>query len=199
MLEYLNKIQLPNAPISKCGTVSHEFIKTGISTLWEAIAYVKQLPYGRNADRSQYLQVLTEQQGTCSTKHALIAALADELSLPLSLNLGIFYLTASNYPELAAILSDYQLPAIPEAHCFLNYKQHSLDLTFPEHSDYSIETQLEQIISITPEQIGSFKLEYHHSFINNWLANKPHLTFDIMWQAREQCISHLSQPQRCID
>ena len=52
-----------------------------------AVTYIRRLPYGRNTDRSDILRVLREGKGTCSTKHALLACLAQEQGIPLELTL----------------------------------------------------------------------------------------------------------------
>ncbi len=43
-------------------------------SVWELVNAVKEIPYGRPTDRSPD-GVITEWRGTCSTKHALLAAL----------------------------------------------------------------------------------------------------------------------------
>ena len=42
--------------------------------------YLKNVPYGRTADRSKYLSVLTENKGTCSTKHAFLKQVDTEIT-----------------------------------------------------------------------------------------------------------------------
>ena len=39
--------------------------------------YIKNLPYGRNSNRTDFSLVFTEHKGTCSSKHALLKQLAD--------------------------------------------------------------------------------------------------------------------------
>lgn len=162
-------------------------------TLWDAIEYVYKLPYGRTTNRENYLQILDEKRGACSAKHALIAALAEELFIPLKLTIGIFLLTSKNMPKIAPILEYYHLEAIPEAHCYLKYKNYTLDITFPTSSEFSFNSDLEQEIHITPQQIGLFKIEKHQAFIKAWIKDKSDLNFDLIWTAREQWIEKLSQ------
>jgi hypothetical protein len=54
-----------------------------------AVAYIRRLPYGQNTDRGDFRRVLREGKGTCRTKHALLARLAQEQGIPLELTLGI--------------------------------------------------------------------------------------------------------------
>lgn len=52
--------------------ISNLFLTLSITTFREALKYVHELPYGRNNNRTDYLLVISEKCGTCSTKHALI-------------------------------------------------------------------------------------------------------------------------------
>jgi hypothetical protein len=42
----------------------------GINNWNELTKYIQNLPYGRNANRKDLSLILTEQKGTCSSKHA---------------------------------------------------------------------------------------------------------------------------------
>jgi hypothetical protein len=151
LLDYLKKIKLPNLIIKPHSSISNAFLQKNISTLWNAIEYIHKLPYGRTTNRESYSQVLAEEKGTFSVKHALIAALAEELSLPLKLILGIFLITNENTPQAATVLKRYNLIAIPEAHCYLKYSKTNLDITFPDSSDFSFNLKLEQEMNIIPQ------------------------------------------------
>lgn len=192
LFDYLKEIGLPNPIIESHGKVSKSFLKEDILTLWNAIEYVYKLPYGRTKNRENYLQILDEKKGACSGKHALIAALAEELFIPLKLTLGIFLLTPENMPKIVPILEHYHLEAIPEAHCYLKYNENTLDITFPDSSEFSFNAKLEQEIIITPQQIGLFKVEKHQAFIRAWIKDKADLNFDLIWTAREEWIAKLS-------
>ena len=45
--------------------------RNGIKTWNELTKFIKNLPYGRNKNRTDFGLVLSEQKGTCSSKHAL--------------------------------------------------------------------------------------------------------------------------------
>jgi hypothetical protein len=96
-------------------------------------------------------------------------------------------------PKISPILEHYHLEAIPEAHCYLEYNNNTLDITFPNSSEFSFSAVLEQKINITPQQIGLFKMEKHQAFIRTWIKDKDDLSFDLIWAAREQWIKKLSQ------
>lgn len=193
LCDYLKKIELPNPIIEPQGNVSKSFLKEDILTLWDAIEYVYKLPYGRTTNRENYLQILNERKGACSGKHALVAALAQELFVPIELTLGIFLLTAKNMPKITPILECYHLEAIPESHVYLKYNNNTLDITFPNLSEFSFNADLIQEFNITPQQIGSFKIEKHQAFIKTWIKDKTNLNFDSIWAAREEWIRKLSQ------
>jgi hypothetical protein len=193
LLDYLKEIKLPNKAIEAAGKISQLFLNQNITTLWQAIEYVQKLPYGRNTDRTNYSQVLTEKRGACSTKHALIAALAKEMGIALNLTLVIFLLNSSNTPKIAPILEGYHLTAVPEAHCYLTYNNKVLDVTFPDSKEFLFYSNVEEEFIITPEQIGLFKLEKHQTFIKKWIKSNTDLNFELIWNIREQCIQKLSQ------
>lgn len=73
---------LPKVSLTPAGPLSTEFIALGITDLQAVGRYLQMLPYGRTADRANFQSVLRQAKGTCSTKHALLAALADEQELP---------------------------------------------------------------------------------------------------------------------
>ncbi|MFN6341326.1 MAG: hypothetical protein ACK4Y6_02890, partial [Bacteroidota bacterium] len=64
--------------IKSKGQISKEFIDRNIFTFNQASIFVRQLAYGRNADKNNLTSVFTDNCGTCSTKHALLKKLADE-------------------------------------------------------------------------------------------------------------------------
>jgi len=97
--------KLPNKELGLNGNVSKAFMHLGCSTFHEACLHVKDLPYGRTSDKSSLLNVLTEQKGTCSTKHALLKALADEQSLDILLTIGIYPMRETNTPGVGEILT----------------------------------------------------------------------------------------------
>ncbi len=191
LVNYLKKMGIPNRDINAQGHVCRPFFKKNILTFWDAIEYVHQLPYGRTRNREIYLQVLEDGKGVCSNKHALIAALAEELGIPLQLYMGIYFMTSKNTPQITPILEHYHLEAIPEAHCYLRHDDYSLDITFPNSTVFSLNVDLEREMTITPQQIGLFKVEKHKAFIKSWIKDRPDLSTDFIWNAREEWIEKL--------
>ena len=59
---------------------------------------------------------------------------------------------------------------------------------------YKIKEDIIEEVQILPEQIATFKPEYHKSFLRSWLGQQSHLnlSFEDLWEIREACIRQLS-------
>jgi len=161
----------------------------GIYHFHDACEYVLKLPYGRTSDKSKWTLVPVEGKGTCSTKHALIAALAKELKIDVHLMLGIYAMKESNTPGVGKVLDSSEYDFLPEAHCYLKYKGHFIDLTGVSGTnaepinEFFIEEQ------IIPDQIGSYKEDFHKNYIKQWAEESK---FEEIWTLREACIHALA-------
>ena len=69
---------LPDHALAADGPLGSECLRSGIATLRELGRTLCHLPYGRPADRAEWRSVLSKGHGTCSTKHAFLAATAAE-------------------------------------------------------------------------------------------------------------------------
>lgn len=189
----MSHFNIPQTQLKPGYPISDRFIAKNLVSFDECIHYIHQLPYGRNKQRDQYYLVLSEGKGTCSTKHALIKALADEQNIPLSLILGLLITTTKQDPRISKMLKKHNLPGIPEAHCILKYNSIYFDITFPGELLSVKPHEIVQEFSIIPDQIGSFKLEKHHDFIERWIneQNIPYSKSQI-WEIRESWIKFLS-------
>ena len=101
----------------------------GISLFTDACRYVHELPYGYNTDRDDLMILFKENKGTCTTKHAVIATLAQELDLPIVKSVGIYAMTEEIVTGTDKILTKYRLPYVPMIHCFLVYGEYRVDLS----------------------------------------------------------------------
>jgi hypothetical protein len=119
----------PNTPILSGLTISDIFIKRAIHNFHDACQYVHNLPYGYNSDRDDLLILFKENFGSCTTKHAVIATLAQELALPIQKAMVVYAMTEQLVTGTQAILDQYNLPYIPMIHCLLIYDDHRIDLT----------------------------------------------------------------------
>lgn len=120
---------LPDAPIVALGPISAAFLERGTPSVHSAAAFVQRLPYGGNSRAGDSLALFDDSQGTCTTKHGVIARLAEELGLPITRCEGFYPLTDKIVTGVEEILGEYGLTYLPRAHCFLVYRDHYIDLT----------------------------------------------------------------------
>jgi hypothetical protein len=185
---------LPEQELVLASDVSAAFRARGCHTFRDAARLVWTLPYGRNADRADYRLVLVEGRGTCSTKHALLAALAVEQKIAIELRLGIYEMTDANTPGVGRVLDGAGLPAIPEAHCWLRHLGVDFDLAMPPGLWIGATRSFLHEETIGPDQIGTYKARVHGRFLADWLArqNRANMTLNDAWRIREACIAILS-------
>jgi hypothetical protein len=161
----------------------------------ELIDKVKNLPYGRNANRYDFSLVLSENKGTCSSKHAFLKDFADKNEIEnVKLFIGIFKMDEVNTPKLGDLLSKNNIKYIPEAHCYLKINQIPFDVTTIDSFYDKIKHDIIEEIEITPNQVSDFKVESHKAFLKKWIKEtNQNNTFEEIWRIREQCISKLSE------
>ncbi|MEI6859208.1 MAG: hypothetical protein V5788_05390 [Shewanella sp.] len=160
---------LPDARLID-GDISNAFKELSLTTYHEACEYVWHLPYGRTSDSKSWMLVLKEKTGTCSSKHALLKALADELNLNIELVVGIYAMTECNTQGVGKVLSNTKYDYIPEAHCYLRFNGIRIDLTrYSMTSKQPIEQFfVEKIISY--DDIGDIKTKFHKKFIDEMVG-----------------------------
>ena len=163
---------------------------------WETLVHhIKHLPYGRNANRDDFSLVLKEQQGSCSSKHALLKAIALENNWDhIKLVLAIFKMNSQNIAKLSPVLDKHQVAFIPEAHCYLQVNDTFLDITNANSNFLKIEQDIIETQFIEPHQVVDYKVEYHKRFLKSWLESTlSQYSFEDFWSIRDQCITTLSQ------
>ncbi|MGO9604996.1 MAG: hypothetical protein ACLQAT_16690 [Candidatus Binataceae bacterium] len=166
---------LPDAILKPAADVTRAFFGIGVRDYRAAARHLNHLPYGRNSSRTETLAVLREGHGTCSTKHALLKELAIEQKLEVALVIGIYEMTERNTPGVGRVLEKYRLAYMPEAHCYLRYREDRVDVTraLADGPSEPIARFLHEE-EIVPPQVGDYKVGRHQSFI------------------REECIAALS-------
>lgn len=185
-------IMLTNA-IHPISITSQTFLKLGISTFNDACLYIQNLPYRRNTNKADVFCVLNDKCGTCSTKHALLKQLADEMGLTeVKLMCGIFKMNAVNTPEVATTLKHYHLAYIPEAHNYLRFRNQVYDFT--KSTAINFQGDLLEEIEMQTGQINGFKVLYHQQFLQRWLNHHPEIRYTTseLWSIREQCINDIA-------
>jgi hypothetical protein len=186
-----------NFKLSGSKILSKQSISLGLTHFDALYNYVKNIPYGRNSNRSNYKLILNENKGTCSTKHAFLKAIAVENERDdIKLCLGVFKMNNDNTPKVSTILDRYQLDYIPEAHCYLKVNDTINDITFTNSGngepDFAQCVLHEEFIA--PEQIGDYKVNLHQTFLKSWIINENMtFNFDELWKIRELCIAALSE------
>lgn len=185
----------PNFDIKPTGQISKEFLDRNILTFEQAALFVKQLPYGRNADKKNLVSIFSDNCGTCSTKHALVKSLADENNFErIKLVVGLFRMDENNTPKISATLKKNMLEFIPEAHCYLKFEDIILDLTKVNSNPSDFLNDLIEEVEISPNQITDYKVNYHKNYLTSWLDTNKQLPYTLneIWKIREQCIQDLS-------
>ncbi|OLS14387.1 MAG: hypothetical protein RBG13Loki_2036 [Promethearchaeota archaeon CR_4] len=120
---------IPKVKLVEKGLISRKFLEIGLLEFSQAIQYVHSVKYGYNSNYDDPLILFKENKGTCTSKHATIARLAEEQDIPLFKNVGIYKMTEEIVTGTQEILTAHDIPYIPMIHCFLVYQQHRFDLT----------------------------------------------------------------------
>ncbi|HEU4497640.1 MAG TPA: VOC family protein [Flavobacterium sp.] len=167
----------------------------GITEWKELLQFVRQLPYGRNSNRIDLSLVLTENKGTCSSKHAFLKKVAEENNIQgIELIMGIFKMTELNVPKIGKVLSENKISYLPEAHCYLKINGMPFDFTSSDSLYEKIKNDILEEVEIEPYQVSEYKIEYHKNYLKNWLASADvNITFERLWEIREKCIRNLSR------
>jgi hypothetical protein len=183
----------------RAGFDTHKpFAKTleakGVCNFSDLFEWTRALPYGRNSRRDDPMLILSEGRGTCSTKHAFVKLVAMEQDVPeIQLFLGLYRMHSGNTPGLGTIIQDAGLDCIPEAHCYLKINGKPLDLTTFESDFDRLAADLISEKEIYPDQIGTYKVQWHRQELQDWLASsRTPMPLDAVWSVREACIAALS-------
>lgn len=187
--------KLFNFNIINQSELTRELLDLGITNFNDTLNYIQKLPYGRNSDRSNFNLIIEEQKGTCSTKHAYLASLAEQHKMhDVKLFMGIYKMTEENTPGILSVLEKWKLSYVPEAHCYLKINQVITDITRDCNVHVSFDKSLLFEEEILPHQIGDFKINRHQEFIRNWIVSESILyNFETIWHIREACINSLTK------
>ena len=167
----------------------------GIQNWEQLMNFVKNIPYGRNANRTDLSLIIKENKGSCSSKHAFLAKIADLNNIrEVKLILGIYKMNNSNTPGIGDELVNNSIEHIPEAHCYLKINENYVDLTTADSDFLKLKSDILEEIEIEPEQVADFKVNFHRNYLKKWIeTSNQKMTFDEIWKIREQCIKNLSK------
>ena len=159
----------------------------------DLIEYTRKLPYGRNLNREDFSLVIKENKGTCSSKHSFLKKVADLNEFEnVKLILGMYRMDNINTPKIGNTILENGLEYIPEAHCYLKLNNQRIDITSNNSDIENLIGEIIEEIEIKPEQVNTFKVDYHKQYLQNWInENEIDMGFDKIWEIREQCIKKL--------
>lgn len=189
-------MNLPDFQLTAEGVYSELFREKGIRKFHDACDYVAALPYGRNAIRSDFSLVLKEEQGSCSSKHALLTALAEEnAQSSIELISGIFLMSPETHPVLADLFDGRPYASIPECHCYIRFKGERFDFTDQSGTLERIIPRLVREQRIEPHQVVDWKVVIHKDYLERWLRRNPAmgLSLEEVWDQREAMIRRLAE------
>jgi len=191
--------KLPNAGINPVGKLSIKFLDLGIKTFREACDYVHKIDYGYNTNYEDKMIFFKENKGTCTTKHAVIAGLAQELEIPLYKHICVYKFTEEITTGVNEILKKYEIPYIPMVHCFLVYKDYRFDLTEGNHNgkkkpiDDCIHTERVDSFICSKDEYLLFKMVLKEKILPS--KEKEGITEKILLKARAKSLNLL---RNCI-
>ncbi len=183
-----------NYPIKSNEILSQKLRTLGINSMDEVLTYVQQMLYARISDKNNLELLLSEQRGTCSTKHAFVKKVAEENEdQDLQLIIGIYKMNRANTPGIKDELEKHNLAYMPEAHCYLKWNNKAIDITTPQSNFDKIAPALLEEHSIKSHQTGQYKVDLHQNYLLRWLPQqKLPFSFEQIWEIRENCIRRLS-------
>lgn len=184
---------LPNFSLAQSGKVSSLFIAHGATHYYDAVGYLKELPYRRLDNPRDLSSVFAQQGGTFTARHALLVQLAREQGvMDLSLTLCVYELNEEDCPEVSQTLRHYGLSTLPEICGCLKYRQQLYTLA---EDNLCLRREVVSEVEIAPAQIGNFKKRYHQNYLENWLQLEKldqKWSVEEVWNIREECLHVLT-------
>lgn len=182
---------LPNFALARARPLAR--LLGDVGTFHDAARSIESLAYGRNSRPLDYMLVPVEQRGTCTTKHAFLAALGHEQDCPLQLLLCFFDMSGQTHPAVADTLARAGLVSVLEAHCVVGFEGKTFDVTglppgdrAPEYSGFA---------ELSFERLDQ-KKALHHTALAAWAAEwRIKAPIEMLWSIREQCIRDLASDE----
>lgn len=182
-----------NFSLDSSGPCSETAQSLGYSRFAQIAQHIRALPYGRVPSEPHGLAVLREGQGTCSSKHQFLAALARECGqTDVKLTIGPYRMSTRTNPGIEAILAAAGLEEILEAHCYLTYQAHRHDFTGLPSGQIPPFNVLIDERRTTRENLPAIKMRYHREALSRW-ARDLGIDPQLAWDVRERCIRTLSR------
>ena len=154
--------------------------------------HVRKLPYGRTTNTEDPLAVLRQGRGTCSAKHQLLAAVAQDCGhSEVQLTVGFYEMSEENTPGVGAVLNAASLESILEAHCYLSIEGERFDFTGLSVAESSPFEALIAEYEVSPRHLQQTKLRLHKEAIAAWAKDRG-ISQEAAWATREACITALA-------
>lgn len=178
--------------ISGGSELNERVLALGFRSFERLAEHVRSLPYGRTVDTADLLAVLQERRGTCSAKHRLLAAVAQDCGhSQVQLVVGIYEMSEDNTRGVEAVLSAASLASIPEAHCYLSVDGERLDFTgLPPAASSPFASLLAEYV-VSPSTLPQAKVALHRQAIAAWSRTRG-ISEESAWATREACIAALA-------
>lgn len=167
---------LPDAIIEPSGIVAQAFFSRNLETFKQACQWIKDLPYGSNSSTEDSLILFEENCGTCTTKHGIVARLAQELDLDVYKNLGFYRLNDEIVNGVNSLLEPHGLSFIPQIHCFLEYGKFKVDLTEGNCNGKNKTIEMyDFVVRVSPDLTRAEEEHYYLSYLNQYFSIEPQL------------------------
>lgn len=193
----MKEYQCSDFPLDKSKEIGSLFYKEKVYTFHEALKYIHNLLYKRISNLEDLKLVLLEKRGTCSSKHGLLALLAEENGhFDIEVKLGYFNFFSKTVPNLKERFNDLGSDLIIEAHCYLSCKGCIIDVTSNKFDAQQLlkPQNLIEDITIKAYQTGNVKQAMHEKYFENWCHNQ-NVDFRKAWDLRWAVIDSLVKSQ----
>jgi len=177
--------------ISPATVLGAQVCALGFSRFDILAAHVKALPFGHARRPGDSLATLREAQGTNSSKHHLLATVAQHCGHPeVVLTVGIYAMSGLNTPAIGAILEAASVSSIPQTHCYLTVDNQRLDLTGPSHVSVSPLRSLTAEFFLTPDKLAERRGPLQQQALVQWATHQG-MSFEAAWALRQACLAVL--------
>ncbi|MCC6867840.1 MAG: hypothetical protein IT522_03370 [Burkholderiales bacterium] len=178
--------------VSGDSALCNEVRALGFTSFQQLAEHVRSLPYGRTADSEDRCAVLHQKRGTCSSKHQLLAAVAQESGhAKIQLVVGIYGMCEENTPGVGTVLRAASTVSIPEAHCYLSVEGDRMDFTGLARGSSSPFAALVAEHVVSPLGLREMKANLHRQALATW-ASAQGTTAEWAWSVREACIAAIA-------
>jgi len=120
-----------------------------------------------------------------------------EQDQPIHLALGIYEMCEANTPGVGAVLELHNLSFVVEAHCYLTFGSHRIDIARALDTPGEPISQFLHEERITPDQIGAYKAVLYQQMLRTWVDSNSELTaghrFEEIWSIRKASIAALGE------